>query len=370
MESWAVCGAPDHPRSRGEYINNRNAGLSREGSSPLSRGIRGRDRRPPPGGGIIPALAGNTSRRSWRRRACSDHPRSRGEYSTPVTSTSGGSGSSPLSRGILSGDGVAVLYRGIIPALAGNTAPAVVAAALRQDHPRSRGEYPCAFTNSLTLSGSSPLSRGIRTRPRGVAPVRRIIPALAGNTAPICGSRARITDHPRSRGEYEKGCVRYLPDEGSSPLSRGILCCCLVLCVSPRIIPALAGNTPRLPALGAGREDHPRSRGEYGGTGLRDLCGEGSSPLSRGILQQQTVQCGLFRIIPALAGNTSCWTPGNPDTRDHPRSRGEYRQDRDLAAPTQGSSPLSRGIRSQLLLAQPQRGIIPALAGNTRSSVK
>ena len=73
----------------------------------------------------------------------------------------------------------------------------------------------------------------------------RIIPALAGNTIVDTYMFREIGDHPRSRGEY------YIPDEasafnnGSSPLSRGILARRPGTLVRVRIIPALAGNTSR-----------------------------------------------------------------------------------------------------------------------------
>ena len=51
-------------------------------------------------------------------------------------------------------------------------------------------------------------------------------------------------------------------------------------------------------------EDHPRSRGEYfDERGIRPI-GYGSSPLSRGILRAGTITVDQSRIIPALAGNT------------------------------------------------------------------
>ena len=59
-----------------------------------------------------------------------------------------------------------------------------------------------------------------------------------------------------------------------------------------------------------------------------------------------------------------------PSTGDHPRSRGEYVQGFGSSVLTNGSSPLSRGIRNHHLVIVPERGIIPALAGNTRDQVR
>ena len=173
-----------------------------KGSSPLSRGIRGRDGSLMAFGGIIPALAGNTVVRSPVSGSAGDHPRSRGEYQTSVDVNYCYNGSSPLSRGILRVLFRRPLRRRIIPALAGNTAHRYTGPHGCGDHPRSRGEYHCRFdTNSLAL-GSSPLSRGIRPRLHWRQTVRRIIPALAGNTKLLGGWCSAAGDHPRSRGEY------------------------------------------------------------------------------------------------------------------------------------------------------------------------
>ena len=172
------------------------------------------------------------------------------------------SGSSPLSRGIRAADDDGDEGRGIIPALAGNTGSAAALAVTTRDHPRSRGEYMARCCAQFTESGSSPLSRGIRTGGSDDDQHGRIIPALAGNTPSRCRSSARHPDHPRSRGEYLSARFVEWMMAGSSPLSRGILDGARLHRRPCRIIPALAGNTParrRRPARG---RDHPRSRGE------------------------------------------------------------------------------------------------------------
>ena len=237
--------------------------MRRRGSSPLSRGIPACVVASDRGGGIIPALAGNTWTAGMTGCGCSDHPRSRGEYLRSVGGSFTKYGSSPLSRGIPSGRGSDMTDRRIIPALAGNTGTCPVQREIRTDHPRSRGEYLVSPPLNISPSGSSPLSRGIPGA--AVKPLVRagIIPALAGNT---CGAVFIGTcrwDHPRSRGEY------YLPDEfavfnnGSSPLSRGIPGLRFPGSWASRIIPALAGNTygGKIEDIYVG--DHPRSRGEY-----------------------------------------------------------------------------------------------------------
>ena len=111
----------DHPRSRGEYPWDSEYNNVVKGSSPLSRGIRGRYNSGRLRHRIIPALAGNTLANLDARRQGRDHPRSRGEYLVPEGLDLGSDGSSPLSRGILRITDVPVNVVRIISALAGNT---------------------------------------------------------------------------------------------------------------------------------------------------------------------------------------------------------------------------------------------------------
>ena len=274
-------------------------------------------------------------------------------------------GSSPLSRGIRSGDIKMTRGTRIIPALAGNTIEASRAVAERPDHPRSRGEYDAVRSSVKRGKGSSPLSRGIHRPRQNLWPIQRIIPALAGNTRSWQGSAEAEGDHPRSRGEYK---VELRPEEqaaGSSPLSRGIRIVPGCSVQPGRIIPALAGNTyPVLPVLRLSL-DHPRSRGEYFPHPALDSRAGGSSPLSRGIRPQRPGSYGTGRIIPALAGNTLWSGHLRLALPDHPRSRGEYLMAQHEDDDQYGSSPLSRGIHPTKSLFRVLPRIIPALAGNT-----
>ena len=157
-------------------------------------------------------------------------------------------GSSPLSRGIPSRLSEQSELLRIIPALAGNTGSGVAASLRYRDHPRSRGEYVAGPTCWGQWLGSSPLSRGIRGRVSSVLERPGIIPALAGNTPIHNRPWSQYRDHPRSRGEYCLNFNRVDRTQGSSPLSRGILPNQIQIYCSPRIIPALAGNTPAVPA--------------------------------------------------------------------------------------------------------------------------
>ena len=180
-------------------------------------------------------------------------------------------GPSPLSRGIPAPPPGSPTPTRIIPALAGNTPSPAPHATTGPDHPRSRGEYWPSITTVAIVSGSSPHSRGIReATPPGEAP-SGIIPALAGNTGQRRRPRWRGGDHPRSRGEYMITSSMPTPIPGSSPLSRGIHDGVDIVEYFRRIIPALAGNTAPRPSRPRANPDHPRSRGEYQGeTNVQD----------------------------------------------------------------------------------------------------
>ena len=241
---------------------------------------------------------------------------------------------------------VLIPWMRIIPALAGNTNATTHSSWCAGDHPRSRGEYRPAVLCDDARDGSSPLSRGIRRMGAVSHRNGRIIPALAGNTVFGQYKHDTDTDHPRSRGEYSPMRCCSPPRKGSSPLSRGIHPSGRRAASQTRIIPALAGNTVDGTDRQGIRRDHPRSRGEYKLRWLRLVRQGGSSPLSRGIPAVTAAQNPTFRIIPALAGNTSSQSARAATPSDHPRSRGEYLPVEDVGDSPEGSSPLSRGIRN------------------------
>ena len=315
---------------------------------------------------IIPALAGNTCPTRGHQANSGDHPRSRGEYGTPLVWRQVASGSSPLSRGIPLNFNTYGQEDRIIPALAGNTRIERGLFCITTDHPRSRGEYCGLSLLGYQKDGSSPLSRGIQQARNSYSGVLRIIPALAGNTTSMPTPMMTSTDHPRSRGEYRGRRGRYSRAFGSSPLSRGIHRHSHVQGQPGRIIPALAGNTSLDPPAKNFGGDHPRSRGEYATNLDTFKIAHGSSPLSRGIPPGGPAVDDTRGIIPALAGNTPSQVKTYPSCPDHPRSRGEYGRTVLSFNGGSGSSPLSRGILSASAPTSFWRRIIPALAGNTR----
>ena len=109
----------------------------------------------------------------------------------------------------------------LIPARAGNTATRSTCFSASPAHPRSRGEHQPLHLPRPCSAGSSPLARGTRHGGRLPSPLRRLIPARAGNTGARPQTRFALAAHPRSRGEHLGGFLRLRGRQGSSPLARG-----------------------------------------------------------------------------------------------------------------------------------------------------
>ena len=171
-----------HPRSRGENGKAEAVAKDAGGSSPLTRGKLHRELSAQVDDGLIPAHAGKTGCRFESCRRHTAHPRSRGENQDENIVNLSKQGSSPLTRGKRLAPVQYELITGLIPAHAGKTREHPVNQGALEAHPRSRGEnrLPCCPCRAST--GSSPLTRGkrdVNLRARGEV---RLIPAHAGKT--------------------------------------------------------------------------------------------------------------------------------------------------------------------------------------------
>ena len=111
--------------------------------------------------------------------------------------------------------------------------------------------------------------------------------------------------------------------------------------------------------------DHPRSRGVYFSDGEIASTPSGSSPLARGLPRDAISDIAVLGIIPARAGFTHSIAYQYQAAEDHPRSRGVYGQQVQGRDSPAGSSPLARGLRLLTIEARQHCGIIPARAGFT-----
>ena len=210
------------------------------------------------------------------------HPRLRGEHTADKTAAQYLLGSSPLTRGALPVAATQIHPRRLIPAYAGSTSPDGKNRKKRGAHPRLRGEHEQDSPAAAVVDGSSPLTRGARSRLRCRFTLGGLIPAYAGSTLLPLPPQTTAVAHPRLRGEHHLTCTLMAIGAGSSPLTRGApfgrsrIGCCVGL------IPAYAGSTAPAGAKTAAWRAHPRLRGEHGGNVRRAARPSGSSPLTRG----------------------------------------------------------------------------------------
>ena len=192
----------DHPRSRGVYLTSWSRQHIMTGSSPLARGLQRQAREVFLKIRIIPARAGFTDNPTDFQVYGKDHPRSRGVYRASICASYSLRGSSPLARGLLGHEAAQDARVRIIPARAGFTSIFIISGSTGTDHPRSRGVYSSVRVLTRRAVGSSPLARGLRPPSSRNARRRRIIPARAGFTREYSWRSNPRRDHPRSRGVY------------------------------------------------------------------------------------------------------------------------------------------------------------------------
>ena len=133
-----------------------------------------------------------------------------------------------------------------------------------------------------------------------------------------------------------------------------------------RLIPAHAGKTCNACGSEVTGQAHPRSRGENTFKNRVTSHRLGSSPLTRGKRSNRSLRRDKQRLIPAHAGKTSRSIPAPGIARAHPRSRGENGTPEPATATDAGSSPLTRGKRRVPDWFPGQVRLIPAHAGKTR----
>ena len=231
------------------------------------------------------------------------HPRIRGERWVIRRSVISHPGSSPHTRETPPCQRDQGCFCRFIPACAGNARARFTKARSWPVHPRIRGERAVGARVVEPVAGLSPHTRGTPLHRLYGAPVRRFIPAYAGNESLISARASCTTVHPRIRGERGTARITSARPSGSSPHTRGTHVLHAVGDLDHRFIPAYAGNAPSRLARDLSHPVHPRIRGERTGgqTALPSIIG--SSPHTRGTQLLQVVAHRLDRFIPAYAGN-------------------------------------------------------------------
>ena len=189
-----------HPRGCGaDDILNPDDFLAR-GSSPRVRGRR--QIRVVVAGqiGLIPAGAGQTIKTRWSSGAGRAHPRGCGADGEPLARLIENTGSSPRVRGRPTWPPFWLRARGLIPAGAGQTYAYRNSGGVTKAHPRGCGADASHCSASRWVDGSSPRVRGRPVQLKQVAPVKRLIPAGAGQTPGVGYPAGLPGAHPRGCG--------------------------------------------------------------------------------------------------------------------------------------------------------------------------
>ena len=273
------------------------------------------------------------------------HPRVCGEQTVSVCTYSSPTGSSPRVRGTVLRGARNLPLRRFIPACAGNSQSVEQNSFAPSVHPRVCGEQTTLGTKGTAAHGSSPRVRG---------------------TDLLCLENFHFsTVHPRVCGEQEFDSRRKLRRFGSSPRVRGTEPSDELHGFPRRFIPACAGNSNRIASFCKSTAVHPRVCGEQSSFCPPYSILYGSSPRVRGTVLYSGAFCRRRRFIPACAGNRP--RAASPRTRPtvHPRVCGEQSPDRTVLIDRSGSSPRVRGTGSGSRDASICRRFIPACAGNS-----
>ena len=260
-----------------------------------------------------------------------------------------------------------VARRWFIPTHAGNTSAPAVAQVCRAVHPHARGEHAALAANAGGIFGSSPRTRGTHRRRPPSLSLQRFIPTHAGNTSPCKTKSPKYPVHPHARGEHKRFENAALAMAGSSPRTRGTRAVRINRDAQRRFIPTHAGNTARtsVSTRCPVRSVHPHARGEHSRVlGFVASC-DGSSPRTRGTLNDHGGDVLHIRFIPTHAGNTNHEADDPRITAVHPHARGEHAAHFLSVFAECGSSPRTRGTRQSEPGYGAQPRFIPTHAGNT-----
>ncbi len=274
-------------------------------------------------------------------------------------------GRSPRVRGRLMRRCVGSAGRRSIPAGAGETRSKSSKPNWRQVDPRGCGGDRTAAIRVYFRVGRSPRVRGRPVDRQGCCFDRRSIPAGAGETGMVRALGLPRRVDPRGCGGDDRRPYRRRGGLGRSPRVRG------------RHTPTsgIRGIVGSIPA-GAG-ETHERKNPQHdfwvdprgcGGDSRRRLtpvAGTGRSPRVRGRRRQAERPGGDARSIPAGAGETSRRWANQQATRVDPRGCGGDRRHESKREFRAGRSPRVRGRQQAALQQVRHTGSIPAGAGET-----
>ncbi len=195
-----TCLTTGHPRAGGADDDEEEGPYEDDGSSPRWRGGLGHQRGSGVRYGVIPALAGRTSVVFMWATLPWGHPRAGGADKGLAGEVGKSPGSSPRWRGGHLPARAPVRRPGVIPALAGRTARRFSESVKFWGHPRAGGADPPDAGHAPSEWGSSPRWRGGPIPLGSLTAPLGVIPALAGRTAPSPTVGRWGRGHPRAGG--------------------------------------------------------------------------------------------------------------------------------------------------------------------------
>ncbi len=255
------------------------------------------------------------------------------------------SGPPPHARGRLAAGVWRAARSGTTPARAGKTCRPGSAPRGTRDHPRTRGEDLRGHPRTGPSPGPPPHARGRR----------------GGDGCGLVGS----ADHPRTRGEDVRSRTGRNAPRGPPPHARGRRSGTAPPGSPPRTTPARAGKTARCRTHGAGRPDHPRTRGEDLRHRRTAVAGRGPPPHARGRQGGTMAHRPSAGTTPARAGKTGRPCPAPLGGSDHPRTRGEDGSPLPSSSRRFGPPPHARGRPDPAVRTAPGQRTTPARAGKT-----
>ena len=174
--------------------------------------------------------------------------------------------------------------------------------------------------------GTSPHARG-KGHPQPLRTVSpRYIPACAGQGKLRPRRVDRPMVHPRMRGARPRRMVHAHGAHGTSPRARGKARGHRCYPGRQRYIPACAGQGIRRGQRVARSTVHPRVRGARIHINAYTYQKDGTSPRARGKGWSLALRASISRYIPACAGQGTARELGLPIPSVHPRVRGQGAQ--------------------------------------------
>ena len=272
-------------------------------------------------------------------------------------------GLSPRVRGNLTKPGVSEATQWSIPACAGEPLHASGHRTRRPVYPRVCGGTRCTGLPISGRRGLSPRVRGNHCPPRRNRCAPRSIPACAGEPCQRWAGRGRTSVYPRVCGGT--ACTHNLSSSmvGLSPRVRGNHVEPDVALVSPRSIPACAGEPPVVVDNALACAVYPRVCGGTPPWGSPCSCCNGLSPRVRGNHIHWTLTGQTHRSIPACAGEPTRRTPTPSSRGVYPRVCGGTPSRSGWQRYERGLSPRVRGNHVDNAPRVVVAGSIPACAG-------